>query len=107
MYEKSGLMVRITNPKVLAYLRNNAEITNKQLIEEALREKVGLPPKNYDNLRPTRKKIPDCLNGLPVKISDQDIIDFILFQNKRYGILQKFIVENAILEKMERENELR
>lgn len=102
MYEKSGLMVRITNPEVLAYLRTNADVTNKQLVEEALREKVGLPPKTY-NYRQTRKKIPECLNGLPVKIGDQNLIDYIVFQHQRYGILQKFIVENAILEKMERE----
>lgn len=102
MYEKSGLMVKITNKDVLTYLRNNPDVTNKELIEVALREKIGLPPKKY-SYHMTRKKIPDCANSFPVKIGDQDLIDYIVFQNKRYGILQKFIVESAVLEKMERE----
>lgn len=107
MYEKHGLMVRITNPDVIAYLRNNPDTPNKQLIETALREKIGIPPKVYSPYC-GRKKMSNCGNAFPVKISDQDLVDYIIFQNQRYGILQKFIVENAVLEKMEREkNELR
>lgn len=101
MYEKHGLMVRITNPDVLAYLRNNPNVSNKQLIETALREKIGLPPKTYH--AQTRKKAQSCENAMPVKIGDQELVDYIIFQHQRYGILQKHIVESAILEKMERE----
>ena len=101
MYEKYGLMVRITNPEVIAYLRSNQNASNKQLIETALREKIGLPPKTYHTQ--TRKKEPSCANAMPVKIGDQELVDYIVFQHQRYGILQKHIVESAILEKIERE----
>lgn len=102
MYEKHGLMVKITNPEVIAYLRNNPDTPNKQLIEAALREKIGIPPKVYQPHH-GRKKVPDCINVFPVKIKDRDLVEYILFQREKFGILQKHTVESAVLQKMERE----
>ena len=48
MYEKHGLMSKIRNPLVLAYLRSNEE-SNTKLIENALWEKLGLSQKKEES----------------------------------------------------------
>lgn len=98
MYEKFGLMVKVSNPDVIAYLRQHQEQSNTLLIENALREKLGIPPKVYSNaLRGRKKNSPDCANRIPVKISDKDLIEHILRQKKNYGICQRHTVESAVL----------
>jgi len=104
MYEKNGLMSKITNAEVLEYLRSIPDKTNVELVEDALCEKLGLPPKikrHCDSSGvvkiPGKKKIPDCRNGFPVKVSDQRLIDHIISQKRNYGILYRHTIESAII----------
>lgn len=99
MYKEHGLMVRLTNPQVLEYLRENHDKTNLELVENALRNKLGIPPKSYRRKQGSRKNI-DCLNPTPVKVCDPDLIDHVTNQRHRYGISHRFTVEQAILNVM-------
>lgn len=104
MYEKHGLMVKITNPTVLAYLRSNPQETNRWLVEAALCDMLCIPPKPKKVKRKSRcKAYPDNLRAMPVKISAPDLIEFITNQRDKYGILQRHTVETALLRYMERQ----
>ncbi len=98
MYEKHGLMSKITNQEVLRYLRSLPNKTHTEIAETALCRKLGLPPKKYHPKTDSgRKKDPDCRNGLPIKISDQRLVDHVVSQKKQYGILYRHTIESAIL----------
>ena len=99
MYERHGLMSKLTNPQVLEYLRENRDKTNLELVENALRAKLGIPPKNYRRKQWSRKNI-DCHNATPVKVCDPDLIEHIQSQRKKYGISHRFTIESAILNVM-------
>lgn len=104
MYEKYGLMVKITNPDVLAYLRQNTSIPNQQLVEDALREMLNLPiPRRKPRRRTYVKATLKNMNAAPVKISDQFLVDYLVNQKKCYGIMQRHTVETAILRVIERQ----
>lgn len=102
MYEKYGLMVKITNPKVLAYLRKHKEQTNVSLIEKALRDMLNIPYIREASTRGRKKALPDNCNAMPVKISDQYLIDHVCRQKKEFGICQRHTVETAVLRYMEK-----
>ena len=103
MYEKYGLMVKVTNPDVIQYLRSNPEETNKSLIEAALRDMLGIPPQPPQiRFKGKGKALPDNVNSIPVKISDQYLIDYICQQKQRFGVCQRHTVETAVLRYMER-----
>ena len=59
MYEKHGLMSKISNPLVLAYLRRHHEASNTLLIENALRKKLGIPPVVCEDGKSGRRKDED------------------------------------------------
>ena len=101
MYEKHGLMSKIRNPLVLAYLRSNEE-SNTKLIENALWEKLGLSQKKEESKKYVRgrKKSPDCRNAVPVKVVDPALVDYLITQRKVLGISHRYTIENAILEKL-------
>lgn len=103
MYEKHGLMVKVTNPEVISYLRSNPEITNSSLIEAALRDMLCIPPIPLQQNKRKGKSIPENVNDMPVKISDLDLIEYILGQKKKYGICQRHTVETAVLRYIERQ----
>ena len=103
MYEKHGLMVKVTNPDVIHYLRSNPEETNKSLIESALRDMLCIspqPPQKHQ--RGKTKAFPENANAIPVKISDQYLVDYICNQKKNHGICQRHTVESAVLRYMEK-----
>ena len=75
MYEREGLMSKLSNPMVLAYLRRHNDRSNTDLIESALRKVLGLPPKEYAPRIRGNNKMVDCRNVLPVKVSDPKLID--------------------------------
>ena len=98
MYEKHGLMSKITNKEVLEFLRSMPDKTHTEIAETALCRKLGLPPKTYKpKTEGGRRKDPDCRNGLPVKISDQRLVDHVVTQKRLYGILYRHTIESAIL----------
>lgn len=96
MYEEHGLMSKLTNPQVLQYLRENQDKSNLELVENALRHKLGIPPKSYRKRRIFHKDI-DCQNATPVKVFDPDLIEHITSQRHKYGISHRFTIEQAIL----------
>lgn len=98
MYEKHGLMCKVRDPLVIAYLRSNADITNTDLVENALRRKLGIAEKAATARTRGNEKIPDCVNCVPVKIRDKRLINHIIQQKLLRGITQRHTVESAILE---------
>ncbi|MDD3165298.1 MAG: hypothetical protein PHS97_05525 [Oscillospiraceae bacterium] len=97
MYYKDGLMVKITNPVVLAYLRTKTGATHTEVVENALCGKLGIPLKPHaPKLRGKRKKA-DCRNVVPIKVLDRELIDYVICQKKVYGICHRHTVEEAIL----------
>jgi hypothetical protein len=102
VYEKYGLMVKVTNPEVIHYLRTNPGETNKSLIEAALRDMLGIPPQPAQRRHRGRKAFPENANAIPVKIADQYLVDHICNQKKNYGICQRHTVESAVLRYMEK-----
>lgn len=97
MYEKNGLMSKLSNPMVLAYLRRNNDRTHTDLIESALRKQLGLPAKEYSPKGKGNNKVVDCRNVLPVKVRDQDLIDYIIAQKQICGISHRHTIESAIM----------
>ena len=98
MYEKHGLMSKLSNPMVLAYLRKNENRTHSDLIENALRKKLGKPEKQHPPKTRGNKKETDCRNVIPVKVSDPELIDYIITQKQVHGISYRHTIESAILE---------
>jgi hypothetical protein len=99
-------MVKVTNPAVLAYLRKHKNETNVSLIEDALRDMLGIPPvKDRKPARGNRKACPENVNAMPVKISDQYLVNHICNQKKNFGICQRHTVETAVLRYMEKNKE--
>lgn len=98
MYEKHGLMSKISNPLVLAYLRKHREASNTLLIENALRKKLGIPPVRVGNGRQGRNKNVRCRNLTPVKVTDPALIDHLITQRRVSGISHRHTIESAVLE---------
>lgn len=98
MYEKHGLMSKLSNPVVLAYLRKHHEASHTRLIEIALRRKLGLAPKKYGPEKRGRVKVETCSNSLPVKIVDQQLINHLITQRRVHGISHRYTIESAVLE---------
>ena len=97
MYEKHGLMSKISNPLVLSYLRKHREASNTLLIENALRKKLGIPPVS-GNGRQGRNKNVRCRNLTPVKVTDPTLIDHLITQRRVSGISHRHTIESAVLE---------
>ena len=98
MYEKHGLMSKISNPLVLAYLRGNQGESHTRLIENALRKKLGIPQVEAETENRRRKKETDCRNSVPVKVIDRELVNYLITQRKVHGISHRHTIENAILE---------
>lgn len=104
MYEKHGLMSKISNPLVLAYLRGNQAESNTRLIESALRKKLGIPRFEHSGSVRGRKKEIDCRNTIPVKVVDPTLVNYLVTQRKVHGISHRYSIENAILEMIAEES---
>lgn len=98
MYEKHGLMSKIRNPLVLAYLRDHNGKSYTSQIESALWKKLGKIPKEKECENRGRKKISDCRNCVPVKVIDPELVDYLISQRTVCGISHRHTIENAILE---------
>ena len=105
MYEKHGLMVKLTNPAVLAHLRLHRNETNTSVVERALRDMLGIPPVQKRTYNGKPKTVPENDYPLPVKISDQHLIDYITGQRKNFGVPHCFTVQTAVLRYIERHGE--
>ena len=97
MYEKNGLMSKLRDPMVLAYLRKNSTRTHSDLVESALRKKLGMPQKEHAPKTRGNHKFIDCRNVVPVKVSDPVLIDHIVAQKQLKGISHRHTIESAIL----------
>lgn len=98
MYEKHGLMSKISNPLVLAYLRKHNEASNMLLIENALRKKLGIPLVSPGRERSGRRKDEDCRNTIPVKVVDPRLVDHLITQRRVHGVSHRHTIESAVLE---------
>lgn len=99
MYEQ-GLMVKITNPEVLAFIRaDKADESNTRVVETALCRKLGIPPRSYGVYAKKlgKRKSTDCRRAVPVKISDPGLIEHVMMQKRVYGICHRHTVESAVL----------
>lgn len=94
---KQGLMVKIRNVDVIKYIRGIENKSVVEIVENALRKKVGLPEKTDYRLS-VRSKNKANVNAFPVKISDRKLIEYLVMLRKNHGITHRFWVENAILE---------
>lgn len=97
MYEKHGLMSKISNPLVLSYLRNQSE-SNTRIIERALRKKLGIQIDPECCESRGRKKDVDSRNKIPVKVVDPMLVKYLISQRKIHGVSHRYTIENAILE---------
>ena len=98
MYEKHGLMAKISNPLVIAYLRKHPESSTTLLIENALRKKLGVPLVPPGDRRGAgRGKSGDCRNDMPVKVTDQALVNHLITQRKVYGVSHRHTIESAVL----------
>ena len=97
MYEKNGLMIKISNPIVLAYLRRNNDRTHTDLCESALRKKLRMKPKEHAQKTRGNHKTTDCRNVLPIKVRDIALINHIISQKQLCGVSHRHTVESAIL----------
>ena len=100
MYERNGLMVKLRNEKVIGYIRGITDRSATEIIENALRKRLGIPEKNNYNRLLKRRKNPENINSFPVKISDQELIDYLVNLRSVHGVMNRYCVENAILEVM-------
>lgn len=98
MYEKHGLMSRLSNPVVLAWLRKHTEASHTQLIENALRRKLGLALRECKPEKRGRSKIAECRNDLPVKVKDPQLVDHLITQRRVYGVSHRHTIESAVLD---------
>ena len=96
MYEKHGLMSKLSNPDVLRYLRSNKH-SHTRLIENALRISLGKPTVAYPVKTHGLKKKEDCRNVLPVKVVDPELVSYLITQRKEFGINHRHTIEKAIL----------
>ena len=97
MYEKHGLMSKLTNPEVLAYLRRHRETSHTRLIEAALRKHLGLEPKKYGAEHRGRHKVLACVNALPVKVRDPYLVNYLVTNRRENGVCHRHVLEKAIL----------
>lgn len=98
MYEKHGLMSKISNPVVLAYLRGNHGESHTRLIERALRKKLGIPVEEKKTESKSRQKESYRSDTTPVKVLDPVLVDYLITQRKVHGVSHRYTIENAILE---------
>lgn len=93
------MMVKITNPKVLRYLRNNSK-SNTELVEMPLFRHFELEPRLFtDSKRGAKKKI-NNLNALPIKITDRSLERCLIECKLRTGAVHRHTVETVILKEI-------
>ena len=100
MCERNGLMVKLRNEKVISYIRGITDKSVTEIVENALRKRLGIPLKTNYNRTLKLKKNPANLNSFPVKIPDQELIDYLVNLRSVHGVMNRYCVENAILEVM-------
>lgn len=93
------MMVKITNPKVLRYLRNNSQ-SNTELVEMPLFRHFGLEPRAFTECKSGRKKKINNLNALPIKIRDKRLERCLIECKLRTGAVHRHTVEAAILKEI-------
>lgn len=96
------MMVVISNPACIRYLRTADSVTNTELVERAMCRRLGITPRRFNRVTMGRHKAADCVNRLPVKITDDRLIQFISLQKTTCGACYRHTVENAMLEVLNR-----
>lgn len=96
MYEKHGLMSKITNPEALEFLRSKPMESHTQIVETALCLKLGIPTEANPPKTGHSKKA-DCRNAVPIKITNQGLIDHVISQKRNFGICYRHTIESALL----------
>lgn len=100
MYEKNGLMVKLTDPRCIEYVRRGAEPSSR-VVESALLRKLGLEARTKRVCRRRHKKKHANVSSFPVKIMDERVINHILEQRSR-GVVHRYTVERALLDVIEK-----
>lgn len=93
------MMVKITHPKVLSYLRGSSK-SNTELVESPLFRHFGIEPRLYPKRKGGRKKKINNLNALPIKIMDKRLDELIIERKRNTGAPWRYTVETAILKEI-------
>lgn len=96
------MMVRITNPECVGYLRMNGD-SNTEIVETAMCRVYGIIPRPFKHKRNGRPKIAD--GYVAVKILDPRLLQMLRQTKKSCGISHHFAVENALLNNIPRKRE--
>ena len=98
MYEKNGLMVKLRNEMVITYIRSIQDRSVTEIVENALRRRLGIPEKGGYNRVVKRKKDRTNTKEFPVKVSDRYLIEYLTNLRRTHGVMNRYAVENAILD---------
>ena len=90
------MMLVISNPACVRMLRTAAE-SNTEVVERAICRRIGITPRRYRGAAMGRPKVADKTTCVPVKITDERIIEFILLQKRTSGAPYRHTAESAML----------
>ena len=95
------MMLVISNPDCVRLLRT-AATSNTEVVERAICRRIGITPRRYRAKTMGRPKAAGSTTGVPVKITDERIVEFILCQKRTCGAPYRHTAESAMLAGMHR-----
>ena len=90
------MMLVISNPECVRMLRT-ALASNTEVVERAIGRRIGIAPRRYRAKAQGRPKAVGRTTGVPVKITDARIVDFIIGQKRDCGAPYRYTAESAML----------
>lgn len=90
------MMLVISNPECVRQLRT-AAASNTEVVERAICRRIGITPRRYRAKTQGRPKTAGSTTGVPVKITDTRVVEFILLQKRTCGAPYRHTAESAML----------
>lgn len=90
------MMIVVSNPECVQRMRAE-HASNTEIVERALCRRLGIRPRRYRKKAAGRPKATGLLHGIPVKITDRRIVEYLTMNKAIYGVSYRFSVENAML----------
>lgn len=90
------MMLVISNPECVRQLRT-ATASNTEVVERAICRRIGIAPRRYRARMQGRPKAAGNTTGVPVKITDMRVVEFILLQKRTCGAPYRYTAESAML----------
>lgn len=98
------MVIRITNPACIDYLRSNMDSGNTQIVETAMCRVYGIIPRQFKHRRNGRPKAAEKF--VAVKILDKRLLKMLRQTKESCGISHHFAVENALLNNLQKRSEV-